>query len=40
MQLDSVHIGWRAFFDTSDRAGAFGFIVHSLATMVPYAQQT
>jgi hypothetical protein len=40
MQLDPVNIDWRAFFDTSDRAGAFGLIVHSIAMMVPYGQQT
>jgi hypothetical protein len=36
---DVEDIAWRAFFDASDRAGDFGFIVHSIATMVPYGQQ-
>jgi len=40
MRLDPVQIAWRAFFDASDRTGDFGFIVHSIATMIPYGQQT
>jgi hypothetical protein len=40
MRLDPADIAWRAFFDTSDRAGDFALIVHSVATMVPYGQQT
>ena len=40
MRLEPTQIDWRAFFDASDRAGDFGFIVHSIATMVPYGQQT